>query len=94
MCVTGLTTTFNYSTFPISLTLAGSFTATQNGNVNQVGTLLGFCGTAPGTTFSPQSCATGAPSGSSDVIFSGTSITAIPVTSGQIVQVTVTFTFS
>ena len=102
-CQLGLTKTVNLyngvgaPTAP-SLVLAGQYTALQTGTVGQVGTNIGRCGSAagPASTTTPSACPS-IPSGSplvSDYLFTGTYITPIPVSSGQIVQVSVTITFS
>jgi hypothetical protein len=93
-CVTGLTVTPNIGGSP-SLVLAGNLTATQAGNINSVNTYIGTCGssnTIP-TTVSPSTCATGA-NGYGYSGLTGTSITSVPIINGQIIQVTVTITFS
>ena len=93
-CVTGLTVTPNYGQTP-SLVLAGNLTATQAGSINVVGTEIGVCGgpTTTPTTVSPSSCAAGNNAYGYSCL-TQTSITAVPIISGQIIQVTVTITFS
>ena len=93
-CVTGLTVTPNFGQTP-TLVLAGSLTATQAGSISTVATYIGICGspTSTQTTTSASSCA----AGNNSYGYSGltsTSITAVPIISGQIIQVTVTITFS
>lgn len=93
-CVTGLTVTPNLGGSP-SLVLAGNLTATQAGSISNVSTYIGTCGSSnpTPTTTSPSSCA----AGNNGYGYSGltqTSITAVPIVSGQIIQVTVTITFS
>jgi hypothetical protein len=93
-CVTGLTVTPTLGGSP-SLVLAGNLTATQAGNINTVATYIGTCGSSnpTPTTVSPSTCA----AGNNGYGYSGltqTSITSVPVVSGQIIQVTVTITFS
>ncbi len=93
-CVTGLTVTPTFGGSP-SLVLAGNLTATQAGSVSAVSTDIGLCG-SPTTTLTTTSSATCA-SGTNGYGYSGltsTSITAVPIVSGQIIQVTVTITFS
>jgi hypothetical protein len=93
-CVTGLTVTPTYGGSP-SLVLAGNLTATSAGSISNVSTEIGICGgpnTTPATT-TPSSCAAGSnPYGYSGL--TATTITAVPITNGQIIQVTVTITFS
>jgi hypothetical protein len=93
-CVTGLTVTPNYGQTP-SLVLAGNLTATQAGSINVVATDIGICGgpNATTSTVSPSSCAAGN-NGYGYSTLTQTSITAVPIISGQIIQVTVTITFS
>jgi hypothetical protein len=93
-CVTGLTVTPNLGGSP-SLVLAGSLTATQAGSISTVATYIGTCGSSnpTPTTVSPSTCA----AGTSGYGYSGltqTGITTVPIISGQIIQVTVTITFS
>jgi hypothetical protein len=93
-CVTGLTVTPTLGGSP-SLVLAGNLTATQAGSISTVATYIGTCGSANPipTTTSPSSCA----AGNSGYGYSGltqTNITTVPIVSGQIIQVTVTITFS
>ena len=93
-CVTGLTVTPTYGQNP-TLVLAGSLTATQAGSISSVSTDIGICGspTTTQTATSPSTCAAGNnPYGYSAL--TGTGITAVPIISGQIIQVTVTITFS
>jgi len=82
--------TVTYSPNPSRTTLQGSYQASSAGDISLVSTLLGAC--APSLT--PSSC----PSASNNlgqVPFSSRTLTTpIPVQSGQIVQLTVTFTFS
>jgi hypothetical protein len=93
-CVTGLTVTPNLGGSP-SLVLAGNLTATQAGSISTVATYIGTCGSSSPTptTTSPSSCA----AGNNGYGYSGltqTGITTVPIISGQIIQVTVTITFS
>jgi hypothetical protein len=84
-CATGLTTTIGST-----LVLAGQLTASQTGNVGLVNTYAAYCFNA---TTAPSSCS----AASTDQIAAFTSTglaTAISVNSGQIVQVTVTISFS
>ena len=82
--------TVAYSPNPSRTTLQGSYQASSAGDISVVSTLLGAC--APSLT--PAAC----PSASNNlgqVPFSSRTLTTpIPVQSGQIVQLTVTFTFS
>jgi hypothetical protein len=102
-CFTGLTYTPTLvdmqSSGPGSqLVLAGNFTATQGGTINGVSTLFGSCpaniGSATAlTTVSPTTCSTTPGSGGYRQL-SQASITPVTVVTSQIVQVTVTITFS
>jgi len=100
-CVTGLTYTYNFGTNgggPYSMVLAGSVTATQAGSIGYVNTYHGGCPsnvdrTTALTTVSPATCATTADSVSGAGLSSATPNT-ISVASGQIIQVTVTISFS
>jgi hypothetical protein len=86
---------------PYSIVLAGQITANQAGNIGLVYTLLSGCGNVASPT-SPTTLSTTAPSAcvantaaDYQVIFTYTTLgSTIAVTSGQIIQVTVTFTFS
>ena len=93
-CAAGLTITPTFGASP-ALVLAGNLTATQAGTISTVGTLIGICGT-PTTTLtsvSAASCAAGNnPYGYGALTQTG--ITPLSVTSGQLVQVTVTISFS
>jgi len=93
-CVTGLTITPTFGSNP-SLVMAGSLTATQSGNVTTVGTFIGICGspTTTLTTVSASSCAAGN-SGYGYGALTQASITSVPIMFGQIIQITVTITFS
>jgi hypothetical protein len=103
-CVSNnLTTSIVGNTFQ----LTGGFTATSTGSIGGVATAIVYCSTDPSTTLSPTTvtttspatCATGnfsnyrrftqALAGSTNPPF-----TAIAVTSGQIIQVTVAISFS
>jgi hypothetical protein len=93
-CVTGLTVTPTFGQNP-ALVLAGSLTATQAGSVSLVGTFIGICG-GPSTTLtttSASSCAAGNNAYGYGAL-TQTSITSVPIINGQIIQVTVTITFS
>ncbi|MES2393159.1 MAG: hypothetical protein V4555_16065 [Acidobacteriota bacterium] len=94
-CVTGLTINYTYGQFP-SMVLAGQMTATQAGSINLVGTYMGTCsnGTANVATTAPSTCQTDPASGYGYAAFTQTGLTQLNVLSGQIVQVTVTITFS
>jgi len=93
-CVTGLTITPTFGNSP-SLVLAGNMTATQAGNIIVVGTFIGICGTptATKTTTSAATCAAGT-NGYGYGALTQANITSVPITSGQIIQVSVTITFS
>jgi len=93
-CVTGLTITPTFGQNP-ALVLAGNMTATQAGSITTVGTFIGLCGspTSTPTTTSPSSCAAGNNQYGYGAL-TQTSITSVAITSGQIIQVTVTITFS
>ena len=93
-CVTGLTVTPTLGGSP-SLVLAGNLTATQAGSISTVATYIGTCGSSnpTPTTTSPSTCATGG-NGYGYSGLTQTSITSVPIINGQIVQVTVTITFS
>lgn len=100
-CFTGLTYSANLvdsgssgSTF----TLAGNFTASQAGTINGVTTDYGTCAANIGattalSTVSPSTCSTTAGSGGYRTV-SQASITTVNVVQSQIVQVTVTISFS
>jgi hypothetical protein len=104
VCVGGLTTsaTFGSGVGIPNFTLAGSITAPQAGAV--VNVYVGFNGcniastatpptpTAPGT-ITAQACEAST-TGSYGGTMSGTTITPITVVAGQIIQITVTYTFS
>jgi hypothetical protein len=95
-CVPGLTVTPTFGVGP-SLVLAGSITAPNAGVVGSVGTGYNVCGNAgAGATYATvtpaacQSATAGAYGGTSTF----TNITPISVAAGQIIQVSVTLTFS
>jgi hypothetical protein len=106
-CAPGLTITPTFGVGP-TLKLAGSITANEAGTIGTVGTTMNGCGQTglafgsyPTTmsTVTPASCftstATGAGSGSDfGGTMTSTSITPISVANGQIIQVTVTLSFS
>lgn len=82
--------TVAYTPNPSRTTLQGSYQATSAGDIAQVSTLLGACP----PSLPPSSCP-GASNNSGQAGFSSRTLTTpIPVQSGQIVQLTVTFTFS
>jgi hypothetical protein len=101
-CVVGLTKTVNANqgTTPYALILAGQLTASQTGSIGNVSVSLGYCGglNAPDTTITPAVCATSSDFGPSVLgtdNFTGTNITPITnISPGQIVQVSVTISFS
>lgn len=105
-CATGLTTTYTLSfSSASSMVLAGSITATQAGSLTFVSTVAGYCqnsstsGAIPTTpeNISPASC-TATPASQAayivEISSAGLSNSPISVASGQIIQVTVTISFS
>jgi len=100
-CFTGLTytpTLVDSSASGSQLVLAGNFTATQAGTINTVIVEYGTCAANSGaatalTTVSPSTCSTTPGSGGFRQL-SYASITQVNVLQSQIVQVTVTITFS
>jgi len=103
-CSTGLTYTYNLAgTGPYSMVLSGSITAIQAGNVGVVQTAYNSCANiaftsvnvAPTTleTSSPAACVSNTTTNWYGPLSSAT-ITDVPVASGQIIQVTITITFS
>jgi hypothetical protein len=95
-CVPGLTVTPTFGVGP-SVVLAGSITAPGAGVIGSVGTGYNACGNSgAGATYATQTPAacqtatTGAYGGTSTYV----SISPISVVAGQIIQVTVTLTFS
>jgi hypothetical protein len=101
-CGTGLTYTYNLANGgPYSMVLAGSITANQAGNIGEVVTRYNSCGNAPEVygppttieTSSPASCVANTTTNLFGSLSSAT-ITSVPVANGQIIQVTVTITFS
>jgi hypothetical protein len=107
-CATGLNYTYNLGTLgagtgPFSMVLAGSITANQTGTIGSVFTVISTCAnigfstvTNPSSieTSSPASCVTQTSPEPWYGPLSQANITPIAVNSGQIVQVTVTITFS
>jgi len=100
-CAVSLTYTYNESlstTSGNSMVLAGSFTAGQAGTIGYVGTEVGSCPvnitqSSSLTTTSPSACT--AQTGNFGInTLSAASISSVAVASGQIVQVTVTISFS
>jgi hypothetical protein len=71
------------------VTVAGQFTATQSGTITTVSSILGGCP----YTVSQNTCAT-TNAGGYNGPFTSTNITAIAVNAGQLVQATVTISFS
>jgi hypothetical protein len=99
-CVTGLTYTYNQSysvTTSNSFVLAGTFTANRAGTIDNVQTYAGSCPVAAIettlATVSPATC-NASVGGVGINALSGAAITSVPVVSSQIVQVTVTISFS
>ena len=83
-----LTVGLGNALFPSSLTLSGSFTAASAGNVSSVGTGLGICNPL---IEGPANCTASTLTPN----FSGTTLsTPVDVQAGQIVQITVVFSFS
>jgi hypothetical protein len=81
-----------------TFTLQGNFTASQAGTITGVSTLYGTCPANLSTvtaltTISPSTCSTTAGSGGYRTATTA-SITTVNVVQSQIVQVTVTFSFS
>ena len=102
VCSVNLTSVANLTSQPYSLTYSGNFEASEAGSITGVQSILGTCNLAPAIsleTTSPASCtsATGLPPAGSAygfAYFSATTINPVAVTAGQIVQVSVAFTFS
>lgn len=100
-CGTGLNYTYNIpNSGPYSMVLSGQITSNLTGTIGTVYTLYNSCANTAYPTV-PTSISTTAPTAcvtnTTGVFFgplSMASITGIPVTSGQIIQVTVTITFS
>lgn len=93
-CVGGLTVTPTFGVGP-SLVLSGSITAQNAGTVGSVGTGHNACGTTTSlSTTTPAACQTATTSGGYGGTMTYTSITPISVAAGQIIQVSVTLTFS
>jgi hypothetical protein len=99
-CVVGLSKTVNVI-IPDSLVLSGQLTAPQTGTIGGVATELGVCGDvnalSEDSTNTPSSCTTLSPTGPGAVgafSFTSTFPAPISVSAGQIVQVSVTITFS
>ena len=100
-CFTSLTYAANLvdnTTSGSTFTLAGNFTASQAGTISSVTTMYGTCtpniGTATAlSTVSPSTCSTTAGSGGYRTVSQAT-ITTVNVVASQIVQVTVTISFS
>jgi len=99
-CNPGLTQTVTLGGFvPYPFSLSGQFVATQTGSVGSLFTGLGLCGarSSVATTVIPSACSAqtyaGLPTNSVEN-FTGTTIPKLSVNAGQIVQITVTLTFS
>ena len=96
-CPTTLVTTFNSGATP-SLVMTGSVTAYQNGSINQVQTFFSVCGYGLTKQSSDTIAASACPvqAAQAGVLTSAGSpaITATPVSTGQLIQVTVTITLS
>jgi hypothetical protein len=107
LCATGLTVTPNFGANglngPASLVLAGSITANQAGTIGQVETIFSSCANIAFTnsgnptsmeTSSPTACV---PQTAQEPFLgpmSAVGLTPVSVANGQIIQVTVTITFS
>jgi hypothetical protein len=72
------------------LTLAGQFAATQSGTITSVASIVGGCLAGTSSTACEQTANQGGLAG----LFTSTNITAITVNAGQLVQATVTISFS
>jgi hypothetical protein len=105
-CATGLTYTYKVSfSSPSSMVLAGSVTATQAGTLTSVSTAAGYCQNSSSNAtiptaqanVSPVSC-TATPASEAGYVaeLSSASLNNAPISvlSGQIIQVTVTISFS
>jgi hypothetical protein len=104
-CATTLTVTPNYGVNfagPYSLVLSGSITAAATGSISNVTTVIGPCAatgyssgdpTQP-SGVAPSACGSTTTSNATAGPFTATSITPIAITSGQLIQVTVTISFS
>jgi hypothetical protein len=100
-CYTGLTytpTLIDNASSGSALVIAGNFTATQAGTIDGVTVLYGTCpanlSSVTGlTTISPSTCSTTPGSGGYRPL-SSAGVTLVNVVQSQIVQVTVTITFS
>jgi hypothetical protein len=105
-CATGLTYTYNLSySSPSSMVLAGSVTATQAGTLTYVSTVAGYCQNSSSNAaiptaqanVSPASC-TATPASEAGYLteLSSANLNNAPISvlSGQIIQVTVTISFS
>jgi hypothetical protein len=79
-----------YSPSPSRTTLQGSYQATSAGDIAQVATLVGACP----ASVAPSSCPNSSNNSGQGTFSSRTLATPLTVQSGQIVQLTVTFTFS
>jgi hypothetical protein len=100
-CFVGLSKTVNVIAPPYSLVLSGQLTAPQTGTIGGVATELGVCGDvsvlSPDTTITPSACTALSPTAPGAVGtpgFTNTFPAPISVSAGQIVQVTVTISFS
>jgi len=100
-CFTGLTLTptlIDNASTGSAIVLAGTFTATQGGTITGVTTLYGTCPAQIGsatalTTVSPSTCSQTQGSGGYRQL-SQAPVSTVTVVTSQIVQVTVTITFS
>jgi hypothetical protein len=87
-CATGMTQTPSASFN--SVVLAGQLTAAQSGTITSVATWLALCN----STFSGATCGANGAGLAIPYAFTSTTVSPISVNSGQIVQVTVTISFS
>jgi len=98
LCSTGLTSTYNLTSPNFSLVLSGTATANNNGTIGVVSTGLNPCTNS--NTLNPTSVETSSPAScvsSTTGLFgplTSTTITPITVISGQLIQITVTISFS
>jgi hypothetical protein len=86
---------------PYSLVLAGSITANQTGTIGTVSTIYNSCADSAAPTFpttvtasSPSTCASNVTNTFYGPLSNATLTSPVPVSAGQIIQVTVTITFS
>jgi hypothetical protein len=105
VCAFGLTRTYiaanSTATTPAALQLAGTLTASTAGNITSVETMISYC--AQSSTFagaaatSPSQCVADSPTppfAAGNGLTSTTLPTPVAVVAGQIIQITVTISFS